>query len=97
MIRESLKKKFKIGDKVFFNSRFKLFGKRKLQFKWDGPYIVHDVSPAGAVTIMDLEVNTFMVNGQRLKVSLEGDKFEVNYIDTYEFKEVRIHYHGHTL
>ena len=46
---------------------------------------------------MDLEGNKFMVNGERLKVFLEGDKFEVNYIDTYEFKEVRIHYHGHTL
>ena len=46
---------------------------------------------------MDLEGNKFMVNGQRLKVFLERDKFEVNYIDTYEFKEVRIHYHGHNL
>ena len=91
-------KEFKKGDKVLlFNSRFKLFGKGKLQSKWDGPYIVHDVSVTGAVTTMDLEGNKFMVNGQRLKVFLEGDKFEVNYIDTYEFKEVRIHYHGHTL
>ena len=93
-----LKKEFKEGDKVLlFNSRFKLFEKRKLQSKWDGPYIVQDVSPTRAVTIMDLEGNKFMVNGQRLKVFLEGDKLELNYIGTYEFKEVRIHYHGHNL
>ena len=92
------KKEFKEGDKVLlYNSRFKLFGKGKLQSKWDGPYIVHDVSLTGAVTIMDLEGNKFMVNGQRLKVFLEGDTFEVNYIDTYEFKDVRMLYHGQTL
>ena len=39
------KKEFKEGDKVLlYNSRFKLFGKGKLQSKWDGPYIVHDVT-----------------------------------------------------
>ncbi|XP_039841724.1 uncharacterized protein K02A2.6-like [Panicum virgatum] len=32
-------KEFKEGDKVLlYNSRFKLFGKGKLQSKWDGPY-----------------------------------------------------------
>jgi hypothetical protein len=38
------KKEFKEGDKVLLdNSRFKTFGKGKLQSKWDGPYIVHSV------------------------------------------------------
>jgi hypothetical protein len=38
------KKEFKEGDKVLlYNSRFKTFGKGKLQSKWDGPYIVHSV------------------------------------------------------
>jgi len=88
------KKEFKEGDKILlYNSRFKLFGKGKLQSKWDGPYIVHDVSPTGAVTIMDFEGNRFMVNGQRLKVFLEEDKFEINSIDTYGFKEVRKRFH----
>ena len=94
--KKNFKKEFKPGDKVLlYNSRFKLFGKGKLQSKWDGLYIVHDVSPAGAVTIMDLEGNKYMVNGQRLKVYLEEDKIEINYIDTYNFKEVRVNYHDH--
>jgi len=88
------KKEFKEGDKVLlYNSRFKLFGKGKLQSKWDGPYVVHDVSPTGAVAIMDFEGNRFMVNGQRLKVFLEEDKVEVNYVEIYGFKEVRKRFH----
>ena len=66
-------KEFK-GDKVLlYNSRFKLFGKGKLQSKWDGPYVVHSVSPTGAVTIMDVKGDQYVVNGQRLKVFLEPD------------------------
>jgi hypothetical protein len=38
---------------LLYNSRYKVFGKRKLQCKWDGPYVVHSVSPSGAVIIMD--------------------------------------------
>jgi hypothetical protein len=61
------KKKFKEGDKVLlYNSRFKTFGKVKLQSKWDGPYIVHSVLSNGAVTIMDVKGDQFIVNGQRL-------------------------------
>jgi hypothetical protein len=45
------KEEFKEGDKVlFYNSRFKTFGKRKLQSKWDGPYVVHSMLSNGAVT-----------------------------------------------
>lgn len=54
---------------------------------------MHDISPTGAVTIMDFEGNKFMVNGQRLKVFLEEEKFEVNYVEIYGFKEVRKRYH----
>jgi hypothetical protein len=47
-------KEFKEGDKVLlFNSKFKIFGKGKLKSKWDGPYVIHSVSPSGAVMIMD--------------------------------------------
>jgi hypothetical protein len=68
------KKEFKEGDKVLpYNSRFKIFGKGKLQSKWDGPYIVHSVLSNGAVTIMDVKGDQFMVNGQRLKVYYEPD------------------------
>ena len=51
---------------------------------------MHDVSPTGAVTIMDIEGNRFMVNGQRLKVFLEQDQFQIQYIDAYEFMEAKI-------
>jgi hypothetical protein len=50
------KKEFKEGYKVLlYNSRFKTFGKGKLQSKWDGPYVVHTVLSNGAVTIMDVK------------------------------------------
>jgi hypothetical protein len=61
------KKEFK-GDMVLlYNLRFETFGKRKLQSKWDGPYIVHSVLSNGAVTIMDVKGDQFMVkvNGLR--------------------------------
>jgi 3-phosphoglycerate kinase len=58
------KKEFKEGDKVLlYNLRFKTFEKGKLQNKWDGPYVVHSMLSNGAVTIMDVKGNEFMVNG----------------------------------
>jgi hypothetical protein len=81
-------KEFKEGDKVLlYNSRFKLFGRRKLQSKWDGPYVVHSVSPSGAVTIMDVKGDKYVVNGQCLKVFLESDVVPLHYIDIYALKE----------
>jgi hypothetical protein len=66
------KKEFEEGDKVLlYNSRFKTVGKGKLQRKWDGPYVVHSVLSNGAVTIMDINGDKFVVNGQRLKVYYE--------------------------
>jgi hypothetical protein len=57
-------KEFKEGDKVLhFNSKFKIFEKGKLKSKWDGPYVVHSVSPSGAVTIMDIKEDQYVVNG----------------------------------
>jgi hypothetical protein len=68
------KKEFKEGDKVLlYNSRFKTFGKGKLQSKWDGPCIVHLVLSNGAVTTVDMKGNQFKVNGQWLKVYFEPD------------------------
>jgi hypothetical protein len=64
---KKLKKKEFKGDKVLlYNLRFKTFGKGKLQSKLDGPYIVHSMLSNGAVTIMDVKGDQFMVNGQRL-------------------------------
>jgi hypothetical protein len=78
------KKEFKEGDNVLlYNSRYKIFGKGKLQRKWDGLYIVHSVSPSGAVAIMDTKGDQYVVNGQRLKVFLEPDIVPIKYIDVY--------------
>ena len=60
---------------------------RKLQSKWDGPYVVHSVSPMGAVTIMDAKGDQYVVNGQRLKVFLEPDVVPLHYIDIYTLVE----------
>jgi hypothetical protein len=82
------KKEFKEGDKVLlYNSRFKTFGKGKLQSKWDGPYVVHSVLSNGAVTIMDVKGDQFMVNGQWLKVYYEADVVPLHHIDVFIMEE----------
>jgi hypothetical protein len=82
------KKEFKEGDKVLlYNSRFKTFGKGKLQSKWDGPYVVHSVLSNGVVTIMDVKSDQFMVNGQRLKVYYEPDVVPLHHIDVFTMEE----------
>jgi hypothetical protein len=67
------KKEFKGDTVLLYNSRFKTFGKGKLQSKWDGPYVIHSMLSNRAVTIMDVKGDQFMVNGQRLKVYYEPD------------------------
>jgi hypothetical protein len=82
------KKEFKEGDKVLlYNSRFKTFGKGKLQRKWDGPYVVHSVLSNGAVTIMDVKGDQFMVNGQRLMVYYEPDVVPLHHIDVFTMEK----------
>jgi hypothetical protein len=82
------KKEFKEGDKVLlYNSRFKTFGKGKLQSKCYKPYIVHSVLSNGAVTIMDVKGDQFMVNGQRLKVYYEPDVVLLHHIDVFTMEE----------
>jgi hypothetical protein len=82
------KKGFKEGDKVLlYNSRFKTFRKGKLQCKWDGPYVVHSVLSNGAVTIMDVKGDQFMLNGQRLKVYYEPDVVPLHHINVFTMEE----------
>jgi hypothetical protein len=82
------KKEFKEGDKVLlYNLRFKTFGKGKLQSKWEGPYIVHSVLSNGAVIIMDVKGDQFMVNGQRLKVYYEPCVVPLHRIDVFTMEE----------
>jgi hypothetical protein len=82
------KKEFKEGDKVLlYNSRFKTFGKGKLQSKWDGSYIVNSVLSNEVVTIMDVKGDQFMVNGQQLKVYYELDVVPLHHIDVFTMEE----------
>jgi hypothetical protein len=82
------KKEFKEGDKVLlYNLRFKSSGKGKLQSKWDRPYVVHSVLSNGAVTIMDVKGDKFMVNGLRLKVYYEPDTVPLHHIDVFTMEE----------
>jgi hypothetical protein len=82
------KKEFKEGDKAhLYNSRFKTFGKGKLQSKWDKPYIVHSVLSNGAVTIIDVKGDQFMVNGQRLKVYYKPNIVPLHHIDVFAMEE----------
>jgi hypothetical protein len=77
-------KEFKPGDKVLlFNSRYKLFGHGKLRSKWEGPYLVINVSTHGAITLQNDDGNIFKVIGQCLKVFHEHSlpKPEVDMID----------------
>jgi hypothetical protein len=82
------KKEFKEGHKAhLYNSRFKTFGKGKLQSKWDKPYIVHSVLSNGAETIMDVKGDQFMVNGQRLKVYYKPNIVPLHHIDVFTMEE----------
>ena len=61
-------KVFKNGDKVLlYNSRLKLFP-GKLRSKWEGPHIVEEAYPSGAVKLKGKTPSlSWVVNGQRLK------------------------------
>jgi hypothetical protein len=58
-----------------------------LQSKWDGPYVVDSVLSSGAVTIMDVKGDRFMVNGQWLKVYYEPDVVPLHHIDVFTMEE----------
>jgi hypothetical protein len=81
-------KDFKEGDKVLlYNSRFKTFGKGKLQSKWDRPYVVHSVFSNRVVTIMDISGDQFVVNSQRLKVYYKPDVVPLHHVDVFTMEE----------
>jgi hypothetical protein len=67
------RKSFEPNQKVWlFNSKLRLFP-GKLRSRWDGPYVVQQVFPSGAIQISDpRDGRTFMVNGQRLKHVIEN-------------------------
>ena len=84
-----LRKDFKAGDKVLlYNSRLQLFP-GKLRSRWNGPYVIARVFPHGAVELFDTDgVNTFTVNGQRLKPYHEN--FQKEAIEEFTLEEPRV-------
>jgi hypothetical protein len=58
-----------------------------LQSKWDRPYVVHSVLSNGAVTIMDVKGDQFMVNGQRLKVYYAPNVVPLHQVDVFTMEE----------
>jgi len=66
--RHILHREFAPGQKVLlFNSRLKLMP-GKLRSRWDGPFLISNVFPYGAVELINERTGgTFLVNGQRLK------------------------------
>ncbi|RDY07554.1 gag-pol, partial [Mucuna pruriens] len=68
-----LKKEFQVGQKVLlFNSRLKLIA-GKLRSKWEGPFVITNVFPYGAVELKDEHTNsTFQVNGHKIKLFHES-------------------------
>ena len=67
-----LRKIFEPNQQVWlFNSRLKLFPE-KLRSRWDGPYIVNQVFPHGAIKLYDPKSEIFLkINDQRLKLYIE--------------------------
>ena len=67
-----VRRELEVGQKVLlFNSRLRLFP-GKLKSRWSGPFEIVKVYPHGAVDIKNLSGETFKVNGQRLKLYIEG-------------------------
>ena len=81
------RKTFEPNQKVWlFNSKLKLF-LEKLRSKWEGPFIVKNVSPYSAIDVLDTKTGKiFKVNGQRLKPYVEGIS-EEGIIDKINLKD----------
>ncbi|CAN6472570.1 unnamed protein product [Victoria cruziana] len=66
-----VKKSFEPGQKVWiYTSRLHRFS-GKLRSRWEGPAIVQEAYPSGAVCVK-FRRDRFMVNGQRLKPYIDG-------------------------
>ncbi|RDX72648.1 gag-pol, partial [Mucuna pruriens] len=68
-----LRKDFHVGQKVLlFNSRLKLIA-GKLRSRWDGPFVITNIFPHGAVQLKDKHRDTtFKVIGHQIKSFYEG-------------------------
>ncbi|RDY13143.1 gag-pol, partial [Mucuna pruriens] len=84
-----LRKEFKVGQKVLlFHSRLKLIA-GKLRSRWDGPFVITNVFPYGAVEVQDEANNkTFQVIGHQLKHFYEGLTPIVGEVDNISLLEL---------
>ena len=58
-----------------YNSRFK-FSAGKLVSKWQGPLVIQDIYPSGAIRLQgDMKGKPHVVNGKRLKHYYAGEEF----------------------
>ncbi|RVW18421.1 Retrovirus-related Pol polyprotein from transposon 297 [Vitis vinifera] len=70
-------KEFRKGQRVLlYDSRLHIFP-GKLKSRWIGPFIIHQVHPSGVVELLNSNcIDTFKVNGHRLKPFIEPFKQE---------------------
>ncbi|RVW29284.1 hypothetical protein CK203_103576 [Vitis vinifera] len=73
---------------AYLNS--KIAKERKIEIRWTGPFIIHEVHPNGVVEVFNPKGNqTFKVNGHRLKPFIEpynADKEEINLLEPHNFE-----------
>ncbi|RDX74565.1 hypothetical protein CR513_45679, partial [Mucuna pruriens] len=63
----------------------------KLHSRWDGPFVVTNVFPYGAVELRDKASNwNFMVNGHQLKPYYEGPSLNVGGVESIALMELAI-------
>ncbi|KAL6319981.1 hypothetical protein AAG906_037058 [Vitis piasezkii] len=73
------------GQRVLlYDSKLHLFP-GKLKSRWTGPFIIHQVHPSGVVELLKSNsIDTFKVNGHRLKPFIEPFKQEKEEINLLE-------------
>ena len=82
------KSKFFVWDLVLlFNSRLRLFS-GKLKSKWNGPFLITQVFPQGAVELENNECVRFKVNRQRIKLYIGHAKNANDVVESYHLDEV---------
>ena len=64
---KSEKREFMVGDSVLLDSSRLRLLLGKLKSKWNGPYLITQLFPHGAVELETKEGVQFKVNGERIK------------------------------
>ena len=68
---------------LLYNSRLAMFP-GKLKSRWSGPFTIKEISPSGAITLINEKRNEeFKVNGHRVKPFLENPGLDevISFID----------------